>query len=84
MQVLWSLSAVGMMAAAVLFGSVLRVQNKIRMSYIGLPSNRGFHPLPVEYFLRQCGFSAFVVLMRIYGAFGNIHTIPFISICRKT
>lgn len=71
--------AVGMMAAAVLFGSVLRVQNKIRMSYIGL--------LGIGISSAACGvlppamrfFWVFVVSCGFMGAFGNIHTIPFMA-----
>ncbi|MCH1984343.1 MFS transporter [Ruminococcus sp. OA3] len=71
--------AVGMMAAAVLFGSVFKVKNKIRMSYIGL--------LGIGISSAACGvlppamqfFWVFVVSCGFMGAFGNIHTIPFMA-----
>ncbi len=71
--------AVGMMVIAVLFGSVVKVKNKIFMSFIGL--------LGIGISSVVCGslppvmkiFWIFVIACGFMGAFGNVHIIPLMA-----
>lgn len=76
--------AVGMMIIALLFGSVLKVERKIRMAYIGL-IGVGFSTmlcglLPPTF----TGWMAFVVFAAFMGGSGNIHSIPLVSYMQET
>lgn len=76
--------AVGMMAAALLFGSVLKVKRKIGVSYIGLLGLGvtsmicGLVP-PVF-----TGWVIFTVTCCFMGAFGNVHAIPMTAYMQET
>ena len=68
--------AVGMIISSLLFSSVLKVNRKIRISYIGLLAmgviSAACGMLPAVFW----GWILFAILCVELGAFGNVHTIP--------
>ena len=76
--------AVGMMVAALLFSSVLKVKRKIGVSYLGLVGIGvtsvvcGLVP-PVF-----AGWVVFTVTCCFMGAFGNVHSIPMTAYMQET
>lgn len=76
--------AVGMIVSSLLFSSVLKVDRKIRTSYIGL-FGMGFISaacglIPPVFF----GWIMFAVLCIGLGASGNVHTIPLTAYIQET
>ncbi len=78
------LYAVGMMAAAFLFGSVIRVKRHLSVSYFGLlgigvvSSIGGFLPP------KMWAWFIFAFICAVMGAFGNVHSIPLIAYMQAT
>ncbi|MBS6175372.1 MFS transporter [Emergencia timonensis] len=76
--------AAGMMIAAVLFGSVLKIKNKIRTSYLGLwgigvaTTICGLMPATFV------GWIIFAGTCAAMGAFGNVHGIPLTAYIQET
>lgn len=74
----------GMLVTAALFGSVLKVKNKKKVSYIGLIG------VGVSTFLCGLmppvfdGWIVFTVLCGFMGAFGNVHSIPLMAYMQET
>ncbi len=76
--------AVGMMGAALLFGSVWKVKRKIAVSYIGLAGlgvTSAICGLLPPIFAGWLIFAGTCLLM---GAFGNVHSIPLIAYMQET
>ena len=76
--------AVGMMGAALLFGSVWKVKRKIAVSYIGLlglgVTSAICGLLPPAF----AGWLIFAGICLLMGAFGNVHSIPLIAYMQET
>lgn len=76
--------AAGMMIAALLFGSVLKIKNKIRTSYLGLwgigvtTAVCGLMPATFP------GWIVFAITCAGMGAFGNVHGIPLTAYIQET
>ena len=76
--------AAGMMAVALLFGSVLKIRNKIAVAYLGLLGIgisaiiSGLLP-PVF-----AGWLVFVAVCAVLGGFGNVHSIPLTAYMQET
>ena len=76
--------AAGMMIAALLFGSVLKVKDKIRTSYLGLwgvgvtTAICGLLPATFP------GWIFFTIICAAMGAFGNVHGIPLTAYIQET
>lgn len=77
-------TAVGMMASATLFGSVLKVNRLLFASYIGLlglgvlPALCGLLPPTIS------GWIVFAVLCAFVGVFFNVHGVPMVSYMQAT
>lgn len=77
-------TAIGMMASATLFGSVLKVKRLLFASYIGLV---GLGALPALCGLLPPTLSAwtvFAVLCALIGVFFNVHGVPMVSYMQAT
>lgn len=76
--------AAGMMIAALLFGSVLKIKNKIRTSYLGLwgvgVTTAVCGLMPATFL----GWIIFAVTCAAMGAFGNVHGIPLTAYIQET
>ena len=76
--------AVGMIISSLLFSSVLKVNRKIRISYIGLLAmgviSAACGMLPAVFW----GWILFAILCVGLGAFGNVHTIPLTAYIQET
>lgn len=76
--------AVGMMIVALLFGSVLKVEKKIRAAYFGLIgigiSTMLCGILPPTF----TGWILFVILAAFMGGAGNVHSIPLVAYMQET
>lgn len=76
--------AIGMMISALLFSSILKVERKIRVSFIGL------FGMGVTSFLCgvippvYAGWFFFAAMCICLGASGNVHTIPLTAYMQKT
>lgn len=76
--------AVGMLIAAVIFSSGLKIKYKIRLSYIGL--------IGIGLTCTICGmvppvfggWIIFAIICSCMGAFGNVHTIPITAYMQET
>ena len=76
--------AIGMMVSSLLFSSVLKINRKIRVSFIGLLGMGIMSlicgiipPVPVGWFF----FAGSCIFL---GAFGNVHTIPLTAYMQET
>ena len=76
--------AIGMMVSSLLFSSVLKINRKIRVSFIGLFGMGGISLLcgiiPPTY----VGWFFFAGNCICLGAFGNVHTIPLTAYMQET
>ena len=76
--------AVGMIISSLLFSSVLKINRKIRISYIGLLAmgviSAACGMLPAVF----GGWILFAILCVGLGAFGNVHTIPLTAYIQET
>ena len=76
--------AVGMMVSSLLFSSVLKVNRKIRVSYLGLLAmgvvSAACGMLPPSF----GGWIIFALLCAGLGASGNVHTIPLTAYLQQT
>ena len=76
--------AVGMMVSSLLFSSVLKVNRKIRVSYLGLLAmgvvSAAYGMLPPTF----GGWIVFALLCAGLGASGNVHTIPLTAYLQQT
>ncbi|MBQ6810766.1 MAG: MFS transporter [Firmicutes bacterium] len=77
-------TAIGMMASATLFGSVLKVKRLLFASYIGL---LGLGVLPALCGLlppTMTGWTIFAVLCAFIGVFFNVHGVPMVAYMQST
>lgn len=76
--------AVGMIASSLLFSSILKVQRKIRVSYMGLfgmgAISAACGMIPPVF----SGWILFAILCMGLGASGNVHTIPLTAYIQET
>lgn len=76
--------AVGMVSASLLFSSVLKVKQKIKVSYMGLLGmgivSTACGLVPSTF----VGWLAFALLCAGLGAFSNVHTIPLTAYIQET
>ena len=76
--------AIGMMVSSLLFSSVLKINRKIRVSFIGLFGMGGISLLCGIILPTYVGWFFFAGNCICLGAFGNVHTIPLTAYMQET
>ncbi|MDD6797279.1 MAG: MFS transporter [Clostridia bacterium] len=76
--------AMGMMIASVLFGSVIKIRNKLRISYAGLIGMGAAVALCGLVPPTLAGWVVFALMCMCLGAAGNVHGIPLTAYIQET
>ncbi len=78
------LYAVGMMTAAFLFGSIIKVKRHLLFSYFGLLGIGIVSAIGGVLPPKMWAWFIFAIICGIMGAFGNVHSIPLIAYMQTT